>query len=83
MVLLLYAFFNFDKLVKIEYQRHNEDWTKDGKPRGFYWRASESTLISSSFAMQKLSFVWLFRTPHWTNDDPEATAYLKKLRRLV
>jgi len=83
MGILLYAFFNFDRLVKIEYQRHNEDWIKDGKPRGFFWRAPESSWIRSSFAMQRLSMQWLFKTPDWINNDPEATNYLKKLRRLV
>jgi hypothetical protein len=49
MGILIYAFFNFDRLVKIEYQRHNEDWIKDGKPIGFFWRAPEcSALIISS-----------------------------------
>ncbi len=81
--ILLYAFFNFDRLVKIEYQRHKEDWIKDGKPIGFFWRAPESSWFRSSFAMQNLSMQWLFKTPDWTNNDPEATNHLKKLRALV
>ena len=81
--ILLYAFFNFDRLVKIEYQKHNEDWIKDGKPAGFFWRAPDSSWISSALATQKLSFQWLFKTPEWTIDDAEARDRLRKLRRLV
>ena len=83
MVILLYAIFNFDRLVKIEYQRYKEEWIKDGKPIGFFWRTPESSWLSSSFAMEKLTMQWLFKTPHWVNKDPEAMGRLRKLRRLV
>jgi len=83
MGILLYAFINFGRLVKIEYQRHNKEWIRDGKPMGFFWRFPESSWLSSSFAMQKLSMQWLFKTPDWTNNDAEARDRLRKLRRLL
>ena len=83
MVLLFFALFNFDSLVKIEYKQHNEDWIKDDKPKGFFWRAPGGPLFSGSIATQKLSFVWLFRTPHWVNNDTEAKIHLKRLRIFV
>jgi chromosome condensin MukBEF MukE localization factor len=83
MVLLFFALRTFDSLVKIEYKRHNQDWIRDGRPKGFFWRAPGASLISGSVAAQKLSFLWLFRSPHWTDDDNEAKMYLKRLRRLV
>jgi hypothetical protein len=36
MVVLFFAFVNFDKLVKIEYRKYRAEWIKDGKPRGFF-----------------------------------------------
>src|ERR1700690_273631 len=78
-----FSFFNFDSLVNIEYKRHNEDWIKDGKPKGFFWRAPGGPLFSGSIATQKLSFVWLFRTPHWVNNDTEAKIHMKRLRIFV
>lgn len=81
--LLLYEFVNFDRLVKIEYQKHSEDWIKDGKPKGFFWRPPESPWVGGSFALQRISFVWLFRTPKWTSNDAEATTYLKRSRQLT
>ena len=83
MGVLLFAFFNFDNLVKIEYRKYRDEWTIDGKPRGFFWRPRESTWFSSSIAMQKLSFRWLFKTPQWMSNDPEAIYRLKRLRLFV
>jgi hypothetical protein len=83
MVILFLAFFNFDAIVKIEYQRHKDDWIKDGKPIGFFWRSPESSWFSSAFAMQGLSLRLLFKTPRWVDNEPAAMACLKKLRKLV
>jgi len=80
MCILLFAFFSFDKLVKIEYRKYINQWNIDGKPRGFFWRPPESSLFSSSIAMQILTFRWLFRTPEWMRNDTEAVYWLKKLR---
>lgn len=83
MGVLLFAFFNFDILVKIEYRKYKHEWNFDGKPRGFFWRPVESTWFSSSLAAQKLSFRWLFKTPHWAHNDIEAMSRLKILRLSV
>lgn len=80
MGVLLFAFFSFGKLVKIEYRKYRHEWTIDGKPRKFFWRPPESSLFSSSIAMQILTFRWLFRTPEWIRSDAEAVYWLRKLR---
>jgi GH35 family endo-1,4-beta-xylanase len=79
------AFINFDRLVKIEYKNHKEEWIRDGKPRGFYWRPPELAwfAISSSLAMHNLTLKWLFKTPQWTANDLEAKECLRKLRQYV
>lgn len=83
MGVLLVAFFNFDALVKIEYRKYRDEWTSDGKPQGIFWRPRESTWFSSSLATHKLSLRWLYKTPQWINNDPEAIYRLKKLRAFV
>jgi amino acid transporter len=83
MVVLLMAFANFDRLVKIEYKKYKEEWIKDSKPRGFFWKPSEITWFASSLAMQRLSMKWLFKTPVWVTNDLEAKEYLRKLRLYV
>ncbi len=80
---LLFAFFNFDVLVKIEHRKYRDEWNFDGKPRGFFWRPVESTWFSSSIAAQKLSLRLLFKTPNWVHNDIEAMSRLKRLRLSV
>jgi len=84
-VVLLMAFANFDKLVKIEYKKYKEEWIRDRKPRGLFWKPSEITwfAIGSSLATQRLSMKWLFKTPEWVTNDLEAKEYLRKLRLYV
>ena len=83
MGVLVFAFINFDVLVQIEYRKYKDEWSIDGKPRGFFWRPPESTWFASSIATQKLSFRWLFQTPHWVKNDTEAICRLKRLRLSV
>jgi hypothetical protein len=76
------AFINLDRLLKIEYIKHNTEWIKDGKPRGIFWKPAEISwyTFANSFAMQKLSIKWLFKTPEWIAGDVETKGYLRKLR---
>lgn len=85
MVVLSMAFTDFDKLVQIEYKKYKEEWIKDRKPRGFFWKPSEITwfAVAGSFAMQRLSMKWLFKTPEWVTNDLEAKEYLRKLQLYV
>jgi hypothetical protein len=81
--ILFLALVNFDRLVKSEFHKHKPQWIKDGKPGGFFWRPYESTFILSALATKRLSFSWLFKTPQWVDEDPEARESLKKLRLFV
>ena|ERR1700730_8057145 len=81
--LLLACFMAFDRLVRLEYAAHRSAWESDRRPRGFFWCPAEATAFRSYFAQQRLSFTWLFSTPHWARQDPSASRSLKNLRRLV
>lgn len=81
--LLLACFFAFDRVVRLEYASYRSAWEPDGRPRGFFWRPSESTLFGSYFARQRFSLTWLFSTPTWAQHDQSASRLLKRLRRLV
>ena len=80
MFLLLLDFINFDRLVKTEYEMDRKQWVVDGKPFGFFWRPSESTMFSSGIAMLRLSMYWLFKTPQWIRHDVKAQKALRNLR---
>jgi hypothetical protein len=79
-VVLLYGFVAFDRLVRAEYLQFRSDWERDGRPAGFFWRASECDFISSGLAKLTLSFAWLFRTPRWIAGSPELLAHLRRQR---
>lgn len=34
---LLYGFWVFDQIVKLEYEAHRKQWEQDGRPHGFFW----------------------------------------------
>jgi hypothetical protein len=38
--LVLFYMRLFDRLVRWEYQHHREQWERDGKPDGFFWRVA-------------------------------------------
>jgi len=72
----------FDCLVRWEYDHHREQWERDGKPDGFFWRAKECVFWSSDFAKKKLSFWWMFKTPGWISESQRTRRWLFRLRML-
>jgi hypothetical protein len=80
---LFYAFMSFDRLLKMQYQRYHQCWIADGKPAGFFWRASECDFILSQFSRLRLTFSWIFSTPKWAAGCYELLAILKRLRLAV
>jgi len=78
--LLLYAFAMFDRLVRAEYEGAREAWEADGRPRGFFWKAPECTWYRSAWALNRLSFVWLFATPGWVARSPTSRNSLRRWR---
>lgn len=82
---LLSVFVAFDVLVKLMYRNHRTEWEAAGRPAGMFWRPPEvdGFAFMSGFAMQRLSFVWLFRTPVWIGGDAAAKRWLLWLRLSV
>jgi hypothetical protein len=82
-VVLLYAFVLFDRLLRAEYEQHRPAWETDGRPAGFFWRAQESGFFLSKLAVIRLSFAWLFRTPAWVASSPALVTMLRRHRYAV
>lgn len=78
--LLVYAFLMFNRVVRTEYETYRAAWEADGKPCGFFWRAPECTYFRSGWATNRLSFIWLFRTPSWAANSTDCRSWLKRLR---
>ena len=81
--MLLYSFAMFDRLVRAEYKQDRQAWEADGRPRGFFWRAPECTWFRSAWAINRLSFVWLFKTPPWAASSVTCRALLRRWRICV
>ena len=82
--LLLACFLVFDRLVRFEYEFYRSTWESDGRPRGFFfWASDEGDSLRSYLAQQRLSFTWLFSTPHWMRADQTALRLVWWLRVLV
>ncbi len=80
LTILIRAFRKFDRLVQIEYQRDRQLWIMDGEPCGFFWKPPGYSHLGSTQARQRLSLVWVFKTPPWAQNDPAALNLLKELR---
>jgi len=72
-----------------EYEHLAEQWEKDGKPRGLEfwkfpkpsWRDKYKPAAFRSAAISPM--LWVFVTPKWAEDHPEAQKYFVNLRTNV
>ena len=86
---LLAAFVTWDRLIQHEYAAHRPDWERDGRLVGMFWRPPETEVLGPvsslrvSWATHRAMFGWLFSTPAWAADDPEAVRLMRRLRLLV
>jgi hypothetical protein len=73
----------FDRLVRLEYTRHHEEWISDGKPIGFFWIPADGSTFSGGLARSSLAMSWLVVAPKWVDEAPAAKRDLRRMRRLV
>jgi hypothetical protein len=66
----------FDVLLYLEHEYHIEEWKKDGRPGGFFWRPEGTSVWAGSFARSSLASAWLFSTPAWVSSDQRARRLL-------
>lgn len=84
LIVLLYGFYSFDRVVLEQYRNYRAEWERVGKPHGIYWRHSEGSwlpwLFSSGWATNRITFAWLFKTPDWVKQSPTAQVWLRRYR---
>lgn len=85
-VLVIVAILTSDSLIRLEYETRREQWDKDRRPVGMLWRPPgtsffQSIPMASRFG-QSLPLLWMFKTPGWIRDYPEAIRLLRRLRVL-
>jgi hypothetical protein len=81
-----------DRLIRSQYASYREDWEKDGKPWGPYWRLPGSGTLEQQWQFRRIGYVlasrerlysWLFKTPDWMRQDQEALRLIFRLRILT
>ncbi len=77
---IIYWMWLFDCFVRLEYEQHREQWERDGKPSGFFWRPKECGFWFSHLAMHRLAHAVIFKTPAWAAERPECRRWLALMR---
>ena len=77
---LLYGSWLFDKLVRYEYEHHREQWERDGRPIGIYWRPSEPAIFLTRAGKNWWRLAWLFHTPAWVRTSSQCRSWLFQIR---
>lgn len=77
---IVYAMWNFDRLVRWEYEHHRGEWERDGKPDGYFWKAEECKIWASDMAKKRLGVYWLIATPEWAANSLECRRWLVRMR---
>ena len=72
-------------LVRYEYENIPDQWKKDGEPQVMiFWKAptKPKKLVNSLFLSNPgiTALLWVFTTPKWVNEHPEAQGYLRNMR---
>jgi hypothetical protein len=66
----------FDVLLYLEHKDHIEEWKKDGRSGGFFWRPEGVSVWAGLFRRGGLASAWLFLTPAWMAADQRAKRLL-------
>lgn len=80
------AFWLYNCLVALEYDRYPEQWVRDGRPPYFMWYrrrppgARSMLLPLGKFVMAAVSLRWLLRTPASARQDEQAKWLLRDFR---
>jgi hypothetical protein len=74
------AYRKFTELLRMEYQRHRISWLEDGSPVSSFWQPKGRDFIRGRFWAEAVSIAWMFTTPSWVRNDPEALKCLSQYR---
>ena len=72
---------SLSRLVRAEHDLHYDAWLADGRPQ--FVTRRERFGLGSHWALLRVSFVWVFRTPTWIRSSPDHIRRLRLLRLFV
>ena len=71
---------SFRQVVEIEFTRFHDSWLADGKPVGGPKSRKAASFWRSRFSSQGLLHTWIFVTPAWAKQSPDAMGYFARGR---
>jgi hypothetical protein len=83
---IVWAMFEFDRLLRWEIEHYPQCWDEDGRPRGYlckppgayvgpWWRPLEAKNRQIALARR-----WLFKTPNWALNHANCQSWLRRYR---
>jgi hypothetical protein len=84
--IFIYSFVLLDRLIQAEYESHKAAWEADGKPMGFFFFPPGQNWLDKfrgGWVRNRISFVWLFKTPSWVSASIEYRVWLRRFRICV
>jgi len=71
---------SFRQVVEIEFTRFHDSWLADGKPVGGPKSRRAAPFWRSGFSTQIVLNAWLFVTPAWAKQSPDAMRHITRGR---
>ena len=77
----LRSFVAFDRLLRIEWAEHRDQWESDGRPGGFFWRPQGAAWWwPGSFARWRAFRHWVSGPRAWIDQDDRASELRMSIR---
>jgi hypothetical protein len=71
---------SFRQVVEIEFSSFHDSWLADGKPVGGLKSRKAASFWRSGFSTQNVLNTWLFVTPAWAKQSPDAMRHIARGR---
>ena len=84
--MLMLGFYSLDRLAWMQYTFHHDQWVRDGRLPGMYWRAPRAErrrFAWFDFPPGGGIWGWVFVTPRWIKTDDSAAAWLRCARLCI
>lgn len=76
----------FGGLIQRLHRNHHAEWLACGRPAGIFrtpqevWDLPAGQQFASSIANSHLSWTWMFVTPEWMKQEPDAYRLVRRMR---
>lgn len=76
------VFIHFDRLLRIQYSKHKQEWEREGCAIGFFWVPPGAKAWSGGWVRSEVISAWSSSRPGWVDADEEARHAYARFKRL-